>query len=190
MRFKFILILLFSSVLTAQNHSDWQTITNMNEVRDLAADNEHVWVATSGGMYSYRLADGHISQFTNLEGLTHIALQAIAVDDHQHIIVGGKKGVLEIYQRESDSWYQLYSIEGSSISHIHYQNDTLWVAAVKGLAVFIFDGTVYKFKDYFKNFPVLPNSVTRTARFCRKGLVGYGCRIAQCSRGSEPLYHQ
>ena len=183
MRFNLIFILLLYSSLAAQNNSDWETITNMNEVRDLAADNEHVWVATSGGMYSYRLADGHISTFTNLEGLTHIALQAIAMDDHQHIIVGGKKGVLEIYQRESDSWYQLYSIEGSSISHIHYRNDTLWVAAGKGLAVFIFDGMVYKFKDYFKNFPALPNAVTRTARFA--GRVWLGTDLGLLSAPSD-----
>lgn len=172
MRLIVIIIILLSSILRAQYHTDWETITNMNEVRDLAADNEHLWVATGGGMYSYRPADGYISKFTNLEGLTHIALQAIAIDDHQHIIVGGRKGVLEIYQRASDSWYQLYSIEGNSVNQIHYQNDTLWVAAGKGLAVFIFDGTLYKFKDYFKNFPVLPNAVTCIARFAGKVWLG------------------
>jgi len=50
-------------------------------------------------------------------------------------------GILEILDLNTGEWRQLYDIQENSINDILYTNDTLWIAAGKGLAVYTWDGT-------------------------------------------------
>ena len=169
-----ILIFLFFlfSIISAKIYNDWETITDMNEVQDIVFDEDYAWVATTGGIYSYNLSDSQITRFTNLDGLSSMDLRALAKDNHGHVIAGGENGILEIYSKELDNWYQLTELEDNSISDVIYINDTLWVAAGKGLGVFTWNGTEYKFKDFFRNFDILPNSVSKIALFMNRIWLG------------------
>ena len=50
--------------------------------------------------------------------------------------------------------------------------DTLWVAAGKGIAVFVYSDMEYRFKDFYKNFDILPNSVTTIEIFAGRIWLG------------------
>ncbi|MEJ2544973.1 MAG: hypothetical protein P8Y99_12975, partial [Calditrichaceae bacterium] len=151
MKILFLLFFLISSIF-AGIYDDWETITDMNEIQDIIFDEDLAWVATTGGIYSYDLTDGQIVQFKNLDGLSSIDIQSIEKDNHGHIIAGGENGIIELYSKELQQWKQIPDLIENSISDILYHNDTLWVAAGKGVAVFPWDGSQYKFKDFYKNF--------------------------------------
>ena len=168
----FLFLFFLFSMVSAGIYDDWETITDMNEVQDIVFDEDYAWVATTGGIYSYDLSDSQITRFTNLDGLSSIDLRVLEIDNHGYLIAGGENGILEIYSKDLDQWYQLMELEDNTISDILYINDTLWVAAGKGLAVFLWNGAEYKFKDFFRNFDILPNSVSKVALYVNKVWLG------------------
>lgn len=168
----FIFLFFLFTIISAGIYNDWDTITDMNEVQDIVFDEDYAWVATTSGIYSYNLSDSQITRFTNLDGLSSMDVRALETDNHGQILAGGGNGILEIYSKELDYWYKLTELEDNNISDILYSNDTLWVAAGKGLAVFIWNGIEYKFKDFFKNFDILPNSVSQIALYMNRIWMG------------------
>ncbi len=139
--------------------ADWQTITTLNEVRDIYASSDKIWAATTGGLFSFDIEQETIQPYTNIQGLKSIRLYAVATDDHGQVISGGEKGILEILNISTGDWRQIYDLSGFPIQDIFYKQDTLWVAAGKGAAVFLWNGGDYIFYDYFLNFPALPKQV-------------------------------
>ncbi len=160
-----VLSVFFLLPLRAFELNDWQSITYMNSIRDISIDDAVAWVATSGGMYRYDPESGALKTFHNVDGLLSSELNSIVQDDHGHIICGGPAGILEIYDRERPSWNQLYALRDNNITDMVYRNDTLWVAAGKGVAVFIWEGNRYFFLDYFRNFDVIPTQIHTIALF-------------------------
>ncbi len=155
-----ILISLFLFFTLAAGQ-DWQTITTMNEVRAVERVDDVLWVATSGGVLRYSETDHSAQTFTNVDGIHSLLLTDIEADTHGQIITGGQAGLLEIYNGQTNTWHQLYALQGNPIHDIFYSNDSLWVAAGKGVAIFIWNGSDYLFKDFFQNFPVLPGSANK-----------------------------
>ena len=172
MKYSFLVMFSFFTILSAQGVHDWQTITNMNDVTDLVVENEAVWVATTGGLYRYDRQSNEIEQFNNLDGLYSLTKRAVAVDSHGNVLTGGADGLIEVYDKSEDAWSQLFALQGNPIEDILFKNDTLWVTADKGLAVFFWNGSGYTFKDYFVNFPILINSVRYVQRFAGRIWVG------------------
>ena len=168
----FLFLFFIVSIISAGIYDDWETITDMNEIRDIIFDNDLAWVATTGGIYSYNISNGEINQYKNLDGLSSIDISTIEKDDHGYIIAGGENGILELYSTELNMWHQIPDLLDNSISDILYHNDTLWVAAGKGVAVFPWDGVQYKFKDFYKNFDILPNVVTKIQLFANRIWLG------------------
>lgn len=172
MKYSFLVMFSFFTILSAQGVHDWQTITNMNDVTDLVVENEAVWVATTGGLYRYDRQSNEIEQFNNLDGLYSLTKRAVAVDSHGNVLTGGADGLIEVYDKSEDAWSQVFALQGNLIEDILFKNDTLWVTADKGLAVFFWNGNGYTFKDYFVNFPILINSVRYVQRFAGRVWVG------------------
>jgi len=83
-----IILLIFSSVCLAALN-DWQTVTNMNFVRDLESDDNLLWVASTGGLYSYDLENEQITGFTNVNGLKAIEISSIEMDTRNQLVVAG-----------------------------------------------------------------------------------------------------
>ncbi len=150
-------VLLFISFAAAQ---DWQTITTMNDVRAVVRVDDALWAATSGGVFRYNETDHSIQTFTNINGIQSLILADIEADNHEQIITGGESGLLEIYNEQTMSWRQLYALQGNAIHDIFYSDDSLWVAAGKGVAIFIWNGNEYLFKDFYQNFPLLPGKTS------------------------------
>ena len=168
----FSLVFFLLSFTFAGIYSDWETITDMNDIQDLVIVGEMTWSATTGGIYSYNSTTEKISRYTNIEGLSSISIQALAIDDKGFLFAGGKSGIIEILNTETGEWQGLFDIEGNEIKDILYHSDTLWIAAGKGLAVYPWDGTKYKFKDFFRNFDIIPNAVSKITLFAGKIWLG------------------
>lgn len=164
MKNKFILLILFL-LLNLLPGQDWLTITSVNGIADIALDDETIWAATKGGVFRYNTNDESQRIFTNIDGMESVLVYAVTVDDHNQVICGGEKGLLEIYDKNSDSWHQQYELAGYPIYDIKYQNDSLWVVADNGLAAFIWDGSQFVFNDFFVNFGTLPGEVRAVELF-------------------------
>jgi len=171
---KFIFSIFFISlIILSAKAQDWQTITSMNEVTDLAVSSQTIWASTTGGIFSYQIESEDIKQYTNIQGLKSVLLNTIAADDHGHIITGGEEGILEIFDTSSREWQQLYDlVEGAPIRDIYYANDSLWVASGKGVAAFFWNGSEYVFNDYFINFNMLPNQVSAVSIYANRVWLG------------------
>lgn len=165
----FFIIYFFAIFSFAQ---DWQTITTMNNVFDLTTTPGKIWVANEGGMFSFNRSDHAIKKYTNIDGMESVLLYAIEADDHGLIISGGEKGILEFLDTRSNTWTQLYELQGNPIQDIHYGHDSLWVAAGKGVAAYVWNGAGYEFKDYFLNFNTLPATVSSTTIYAGKIWLG------------------
>lgn len=143
----------------SQDKGDWQTITTMNDVTDLVIGQDKVWFSSTGGIFSYNKSTGKTERFTNIEGLQSINLDAIELDTHGNVIAGGYKGIIEIYNKDTKCCAHLSDIYGNPVKDLLFQNDTLWAAAGKGVAVFLWNGSAYKFRSFFNIFEILPDEV-------------------------------
>jgi len=155
----YLVIFFLGAAAFSGNNPDWQTISTLNEITDMTFFEGDLWATTTGGMYIYEPASGSVRQFDNINGLQSIVLRSIVTDDHGQIIVGGDDGVLQAYNPAGESWNFDFSIRGSAIKDMVYRQDTLWLAAGKGLATYVWDGQEYVFLDFFLNFNVLPSKV-------------------------------
>ncbi len=171
MRIIFILLFLIVRTWAGDSH-DWQTITTMNDVKDLAVTNGQIWAATTGGIFSYDTSTASVQRYTNLDGLHSVLQQAVVADEHQNIICGGYQGIIDVFNVSSNRWTGLYALEGNPVSDLYVRNDTLWVAAGKGLAVFIWKDGQYVFQDYFLNFNVFPAAVYSVILYAQRVWIG------------------
>ncbi len=160
-----IAVLLLVSLLFSQGMYDWQTITDLNNVKDMVARGETVWAVSDGGLLKLETDQNQYQVFTNLQGLRSINLTTIAINDQGQIILGDMKGIIQIYDPQTQSWVYQYALQDNIIYDLFVQGDTLWVAAGKGVGVFIRNADQYVFKDYFRNFPIRPEAVLACAVF-------------------------
>jgi ligand-binding sensor domain-containing protein len=166
--FLFILILL-SQNLSAQ-FQDWETITNMNNVKSIAIIDDAIWAATDGGAFIYNRATSEVQKWTNTNGLKSVNIQAITVDASGNIITGSKEGDLQVYDIGSKEWDDI-SFTGNTITDIIVKDDTIWVATEsenfpgKTIAAFIKVNGQYEFNDFFVNFPDIASSINQIALY-------------------------
>jgi ligand-binding sensor domain-containing protein len=59
----------------------------------------------------------------------------------------------------------LYALQEKEITGMAYHLDTLWVAADKGVGLFVYFDNEYHFVDYYVNFPIMPSSISDVALF-------------------------
>ncbi len=168
----FFILLLNMTFLFAQNINDWQSITDLNDVEDIAVSGNAVWAVSDGGMFRYSLQDSSFEKFTNLQGLRSLSLNAIVSDDQGRIIVGGEKGLIQIYNPADGSWDYNYALEGKPVYNLFLKGDTLWAATRDGAGVFKRTQGAFVFKDFFHNFPLRPEKILQCTVFNGKIWLG------------------
>jgi hypothetical protein len=135
---------------------EWKTYTAKREVRDLVVSGDMVWVATSGGMFSYSLSGRTFSQFTPSEGLRTIDLTAITIDRRGNVWVGASNGILHRYEPAAKHWGYVLEIANRDdapqkrINTLHAFGDTLFVCSDLGLSLYISTGD--RFGDTYRRF--------------------------------------
>lgn len=167
-KLSFLLFFLFCVNIGLTQNFDWQTITNMNDIRDLTIYNNKIWAVSEGGAFIYDPSNESIEKITNINGLKSIDLQAVAADTRGNIILGSTVGDLQSYNPENDLWMDI-QFDGTDIKKILVAGDTLWVAAGSGsatgagVAVFLWRDNQWEYSDFFVNFPGLIQTVTSLA---------------------------
>jgi streptogramin lyase len=129
--------------LASAGTGDWKSFTAKRDIRDLAWDEPRgtVWVATGGGMYSYRDADKSFREFTTSEGLRTIDLSAVAVDRQGTVWVGATNGFLHRYHPSTNQWEYVTDIYGKpdprkGIKRLVVSGDTLIILSDIGVSLF------------------------------------------------------
>ena len=143
--------------LFAQGLHDWELKSYMNDITDIEYSNGKLWVASTGGAFSYNLSDSSISKFTNIDGLGSIDLTSIAVKNENTLVFGSATGLLNIYDIETQNWSVYEELSGQSITDILAIDDTLWVSSNLGVAVFVFQDMILEFRDFYNNFIMRPD---------------------------------
>ena len=164
---KVVLILLFANVAFA-GVGQWKTYTAKNEVRDATRDNRDsslIWVATSGGMFSYNLKDSSFHEFTTSEGLRTTDLTAITTDKNGNIWVGAGNGFVHRYSPTTGDWLYITDLlidrdHGPSkrINKMSIIGDTLFI--LSDIGVSIFSLSRLEFGDSYTRYGSGPSPIT------------------------------
>ncbi|MCE5249371.1 T9SS type A sorting domain-containing protein [bacterium] len=93
---------------------------NSNDVNDIAADDRHIWCATSGGLVRWDIRDDTYRVFSSLDGLP---------SNDVHAVTATPGGVLWL----AGSWYGLTSMDGGTFHT--YDNPGLYGGNVQRIAV-------------------------------------------------------
>ncbi len=159
-----IIIVLFCNTLSAQAIKSWQNYSNFKEVTQSLISNNLIWVATSGGAFSYYLLDSSYQVLTKSEGLVSQSITAIAKDNENKIWLGTSEGYITIYNPATGSIktiLEIYKTDKSikSINSITISGDTAYVSTAFGISLirttdFAFFDSVLKFGDFASETPV------------------------------------
>ena len=119
---------------------DWTAYTAL-DIRRIAATENTVWAATSGGIIRSDLATGTARTFSPTEGLPDANIRSVTIDDRGTVWFGSEDGGLirftqrpgldqEILEEPS-----LLSDEIASVFALHADGDTLFVGHSSGVTV-------------------------------------------------------
>lgn len=135
--------LFFSNARLYAQVGSWQVYPSLRQTQDMAAAPQHVWVATTGGIYAYHRSSGEIKRYSTIEGLHSSNAKAIAYDaKRQAVWVGYPDGVLDrlnLATGEVSSFWDLARAQqftDRGINRMRVHGDSLLVATQFGLVVF------------------------------------------------------
>ncbi len=167
--FSFIIILVHTSLITAQSVGVWSNYADMKMVTDIKSTNDGFWTSTTGGATYYSNNSSNFEIFlTNSEGLSSQNLTALDIDSEGRIWFGMQNGIIDIYNPTDGTTIPIKDIFDSnnsskSINEILIIGDTAYVSTDFGLSLintkhFGFISTTLKFGDFPSTQKV--NSVT------------------------------
>lgn len=163
-----LLLLLFAVSVFAQQKEDWKTFSYMNDITDMLYHDDYIWATTTGGAYAFNITDSIAKTYTNVEGLLSANLVSLVRDQYNNIVFISAGGKISVYSIDYNSWTYDNSLDGQSISDLAIVKDTLWVAADQGVGVFVFEGSSYSFRDFYDDFPIIPEQSNKIAYFDNK----------------------
>ena len=137
-------VLVLAQLAHAQNSRSWTAHTSFREVTGLStADGGVIWVASTGGVFSYDPGNGEINRYTAAEGLYDINVQALAWDTKRQVLwVGYVNGIfdrLDVSTGDVSSFFDIYRSERfptKTINAMEVLGDSLLIATGFGLVVF------------------------------------------------------
>ena len=138
-----VLVFLFSLFQNSYSDillTDWRAETAYNEPQDASiTPSEILWVATTGGVFSYNPTDSSYQKFNNLSGLSSINISTIITDRNSEMVIcGSESGYVSIYFE--GNWTNIGDIAGSDeivnkkINSLFIDGDRLLVAGDFGLS--------------------------------------------------------
>ena len=123
--------------------NQWTAHTSTREVVALSVSDDEIWVATTGGVFSYNPATDEVERFTVAEGLHDVQTRAIAYDDRRGLVwVGYFNGVIDQLDVETGVVKTFFDIQRNvrfpspEISRLVVRGDSLLVATSFGMVIF------------------------------------------------------
>ena len=151
----------------------WTTFTNTNFVRDILAEGDKLWIATTGGVVLFDLQkNDFVRTYTNVEGIAHIAVTSVAWDLKGDIWFGTDGGGVSKLRRFEDAWRTYAEFDGvaQKVNDLLIDGDFLWVGTDEGISFFQWGwdwdekDTTYVWKEiYDSRNGLLNNKVTAFA---------------------------
>ena len=150
-----LLGLSFGSVLTAEVPTDEEFLHVLvgNEILDIAADSDDVWIATNKGVNRYHRDTKQWSFLTIADGLVNNHVQCIDIERREGLL-GQKPGArvwfgtesgLSMFHKETGEWRTFTTRDGileNDIRDISAYGDSVWMISPHGASVYdIEDGT-------------------------------------------------
>ena len=126
----------------------WKTFTSTREVRQIAADEGGLWVATSGGLNRVT-ATGEISTYTNTEGLSSNDIRAVEVDDAGNVWLGLSSGLINVLDPATGQVHTISDYQGMEIYDFAEKGDSMYVALSLGVSLYRIDRN--EVKETYKN---------------------------------------
>lgn len=158
-----ILTLVFGSLSFSQVDEEVEVLAG-DELRDVAMDETHVWVATAKGINRYDRSTKKWELFTTADGLVSNDINCIDVEWHEKlwgkrsgtsVWVGTDSGI-SVYDKVTKKWHTFTIKDGlidNNVRDISARGDYVWIAASKGVSVYD------KKKKRWLNHPRLPGIV-------------------------------
>ena len=129
--------------LAAAQAGRWTAHTSTREVVALSVSDDEVWVATTGGVFSFNPTTEEIRRFTVAEGLYDVQTRAIAYDARRGLVwIGYFNGVIDQLDVETGVVKTFFDVQrndrfpSSEISRLIVRGDSLLVATSFGLVIF------------------------------------------------------
>ncbi len=172
-----ILFLLVSFLVYPQNITEWQNYTDMKIVRSISSDNNEVWAAADGGVFSYKSSTNTFTKFSKVDGLNGVSITAATIDKYGKVWFGSNNGIIDVYNPETKSFRTILDIFNNSdktlksINYLSSSGDTIFVASDFGIS--LINATNYLFFDTFSKFGSLASN-TRVNSLLNSGLL-YAC---------------
>ncbi|PID57940.1 MAG: hypothetical protein CR986_08460 [Ignavibacteriae bacterium] len=161
---KILIAIFFSTVIFAQNVSNWQNYSDMKSINDFVIKENIIWAATNGGVFSFHLSDNSFQKFTKSEGLASQSITAIDVDNAGKVWIGTAEGFINVYDpsiNKMSTIYQIFQTNYSkkNINDIFIRNDTVYVTTEFGVSLInpenlSFILNIRKFGDFNSQIPV------------------------------------
>jgi len=148
-------LLVFGVSALAGGIGTWRNFTSMKDVRGIARDGNTYWAATSGGLFSWSLADGSYQLFTNAEGLLSIDLTALGIDGTGQIWTGASNGIIHLSSPGQGNPRTILDIfkanqTNKRINAFSFSGDTAIICTDFGLSLFRI--SKFEFGDTYTKF--------------------------------------
>lgn len=144
-----VLFLISAGAVQAQSDGIWEVFLNGNEMRDLVAVGEVLYIATTGG--AVRFADGEFTQWNREPfGILSDSVRVVAHSPEGEIWFGTERRGISLFDPAAERWRPFTSIlqpiPGNSLRAIRFQESSegetlLLVGAEQGYSVFV-DGNL------------------------------------------------
>lgn len=164
------LIIIYSSLISPQQFTNWINYTDMKDVKSVFASGNTFVAASTGGGFGYNISDQSYQKFNKADGLTGIELTAVTKDQYGKIWFGSNSGVIDVYDPLTGSIKSIVDIANSdkankSINQLYASGDTIYAATDFGISLlnaksFVFIDTYFKFGSLPSNIKV--KSITKT----------------------------
>jgi ligand-binding sensor domain-containing protein len=112
----FFIFILSATLYSQSNLQGWNVYTCMKEVKDISIFQNNVYVATTGGLFSfnYNSPQTTIKKYTTIEGLLNNELHSVTADNNGNVWSGGVDGSINFFNPSANSWHDIPDIQTSS----------------------------------------------------------------------------
>jgi ligand-binding sensor domain-containing protein len=140
MRNILLLLILFCTIIAAQQPGTVVNYTSMKNVNNIYLKDNKIYAATEGGIFTYNITDSTFFKLNKGNGLGSQSNTAVAVDNQNKIWIGSSLGIIDVYNPTTGSITKILDIYNSDktkkqINDITVKGDTVFVSTDFGLSL-------------------------------------------------------
>ncbi|MFA7626975.1 MAG: hypothetical protein WCZ17_08010, partial [Candidatus Kapaibacterium sp.] len=164
-----IIVLLSSNLYSQIRLDNWKAHTSLVNSQALEIDDEgKIWIASSGGVYSFYPDGSDFEVYRNIHQMLNINITALKSDKKSgRLYTGSNEGIVDILEPDG-KWLHITDIYNQKfanpvINDFAFHGDNVFIAGGFGVAVFdskrnVFLETAKRFADFNANNPA--NKIT------------------------------